>query len=167
LTKEFEIDKLKLQGIFIELGDGGEMINPMHLEEAYREFSHNLGKWVPDGIIDVNLQLLHELGFLHLSQLENSKPEDFTQYFNVIETSEKVTLFNEQFAIWIVPKLVNDIPATMTYISLLNNNKPHLEIVFSTSGVYNSPKYILKVLQHFLSEVLDTEAIITEMGKKK
>lgn len=139
----------------------------MHLEEAYKEFSQNMGKWVPDGIIDVNLQLLHELGFLSLSQMEQSKGEDFTQYFNVIETAEKVTLFNEQFAIWIVPKVVDENPTTLTYISLLNNNKPHLEIVFSTAGVYNSPKYILKVLQHFLTEVVDTEAVINAMGKKK
>jgi hypothetical protein len=40
-------------------------------------------------------------------------------------------------------------------------------LVFSTAGVYNTPKYILKVLQHFLSEVLDTEAIIIAMGKKQ
>ncbi|HSX12412.1 MAG TPA: hypothetical protein VLF61_02880, partial [Rhabdochlamydiaceae bacterium] len=74
---------------------------------------------------------------------------------------------NEQFAIWIVPRVVDNITSTLTYIALLYQNKPHLEIVFSTAGVYNTPKYILKVLQHFLIEVIDTEAIISNIGKKK
>jgi len=142
------------------------MINPTELEKAYQAFTENLGKWMPDGIIDVNLSLLNELGILNPAQLEQSSP-DITHLFHVVETPDKVTLFNEQFAIWIVPKLVNDIPQTLTYIALLQSAKPHLEIVFSTAGVYNTPKYILKVLQHFLTEVQDTEAIISSMNKKK
>jgi hypothetical protein len=143
------------------------MINPMRLEESYEEFSRNLVKWVPDGIITVNMELLHELGLLHHDQFEQAHTDDITHYFHVVETPDKVTLFNEQFAIWIVPKLVDENAATLTYIALLNSNKPHLEIVFSTTGVYNSPKYILKVLQHFLTEVIDTEAVISAIGKKK
>ena len=144
------------------------MINPIHLEEAYSEFSQNLNKWVPDGVIQVNLSLLHDLGLLNQSQFEQATIDHITHYFHVVETPDKVTLFNQQFAIWIVPKLVDDNPTTLTYVALVaNNNKPHLELVFSTSGVYNTPKYILKVLQHFLTEVLDTEAIISAMGKKQ
>lgn len=142
------------------------MINPVQLEESYKEFSQNLTQWVPDGIITVNLGLLQELGLLDHAHFEYSKQDDITHYFHVIETLDKVTLFNEQFAIWIVPKLVDETPSTMTFISLLHQDKPHLEIVFSTSGVYNTPKYILKILQHFLTEVIDTEAIIATINKK-
>ncbi len=138
----------------------------MRLEEAYAEFSQNLIKWVPDGVITVNMELLHELGLLRHAQFEQMYTDDITHYFHVVETPDKVTLFNEQFAIWIVPKLIDDNTSTLTYIALLANNKPHLELVFSTTGVYNSPKYILKVLQHFLTEVTDTEAIISAIGKK-
>jgi hypothetical protein len=141
------------------------MINPIQLEEAYKEFSQNLQKWVPDGLIAVNLALLHELGLLNNSYFEQPTPDNVNQFFHVIETEDKVTLFNDQFAIWIVPKVEQGISSTLTFIALLSGNKPHLEIVFSTSGVYNTPKYILKVLQHFLSEVIDTEAIISAMGK--
>jgi len=142
------------------------MINPIQLEESYKEFSQDLSKWVPDGIIQVNLALLHDLGLLSRDQLEHTTLDNLSHHFHVIETADKVTLFNQQFAVWIVPKLINDSPNTLTYIALLNVNKPHLEIVFSTSGVYNTPKYILRVLQHFLTEVLDTEAIISSIGKK-
>jgi hypothetical protein len=142
------------------------MINPIELEEAYKKFSANLTEWVPDGVLQVDLNLLNELGLLNHDAIESGTKEDLTHYFHVIETADKVTLFSEQFAIWIVPKLVNDIPSTMTYIALLHASKPHLEIVFSSTGVYNTPKYILKILQHFLTEVKDTEAMISAMGKK-
>lgn len=142
------------------------MINPSQLEEAYKEFTQNFNKWVPDGVMAVDLSLLHELGLLNFNHLEQGTTDSLMHYFHVIETPDKVTLFNEQFAIWIIPKITEEIPLTMTMIALLHNSKPHLEIVFSTSGVYNTPRFILKVLQHFLTEVVDTEAIISTIGKK-
>lgn len=143
------------------------MISPAQLEAAYKEFSENLSKWIPDGIILVNLNLLQDLGLLSHAQFESNSTDQFMHYFHIIESQDKVTLFNEQFAIWIVPTSEQEKATTLTYISLLQADKTHLEIVFSTSGVYNTPKYILRILQHFLNEVLDTEAVISSIGKKK
>lgn len=143
------------------------MMNPIQLEEAYKDFTENFQKWAPDGFINVNLQLLQELGLLNTNDSETSDSESLSQQFHVIETSDKVTLFNKQFAIWIVPQTDTELPSTLILISLIQNLKPHLEIVYTTSGVYNTPKYILQVLQHFLTEVLDTEAIISAINKKK
>lgn len=143
------------------------MMNPIQLEEAYRDFTENFQKWAPDGFINVNLQLLQELGLLSNSELEISDPESLSQQFHVIETSEKVTLFNKQFAVWIIPQTDTELPSTLILIALIQNLKPHLEIVYTTSGVYNTPKYILRILQHFLTEVLDTEAILSSINKKK
>ncbi len=144
------------------------MINPSILEEAYQEFSKDLPKWVHDGVIHVDMKLLSDLGLLSSAELEQSITDAYiNQHFHIIETPDKVTLFNDQFAIWIVPELLDDIPTTTTFIALLQNNKPHLEIVYMTSGVYNTPRYILKILQHFLAEVQDTEAVISAIGKKQ
>ena len=144
------------------------MINPNSLEEAFKEFSKDLSKWIPDGIIQVDMKLLNDLGLLNHAELEHSVSEaHLNHYFHIIETPDKVTLFNEQFAIWIVPELIEENPTTTTLIALLQTNKPHLEIVYTTSGVYNTPKYILKILQHYLTEVLDTEAVILSIGKKQ
>ncbi len=144
------------------------MINPSILEEAFREFTKDLLKWIPDGVTHVDMKLLSDLDLLNPSELEQPVSDAYlNQHFHIIETPDKVTLFNEQFAIWIVPELIDEIPTTTTYISLLQHSKPHLEIVYTTSGVYNTPKYILKVLQHFLAEVQDTEAIISAIDKKQ
>ena len=142
------------------------MVNPTVLEEAYQEFNRDLKKWLPDGIINVDLKVLNDLNLLSSNELEPVMDEaNLTLYFHIIETPEKVTLFNEQFAIWIVPQHIQDTPTTLTLIALLTTQKPRLEIAYSTSGVYNTPKYILKILQHFLTEVQDTEALLSSMGK--
>lgn len=143
------------------------MLNPIELEKAYQIYSEDLTKWTPDGIIPVNLSLLHEMGILKEDQKEPTEEEEgLSHYFHVIETEEKVTLFNEQFVIWITPQILDEIPTTLTLIAILHEEKPNLEAVFSSSGVYNSPKYILRVLQHFLKETLDTEQTLFSIKKK-
>lgn len=141
------------------------MLNPNKIEEIYKEYSHDLSQWVPDGIVSVDLNLLHELGLLENIRDENDSQEDFSQYFHVVETPEKVTLFNEQFLIWIVPKMEEENPITYVMIALISNNDVHLEVVFTTSGVYNTPKFVLKVLQHYLLDMLETEATLTAYEK--
>lgn len=143
------------------------MINPMKLEEAFLEFTNNFQKWMPDGVISINLSVLNELGLLKNEHFDHTSTEDLMHYFHVLETADKVTLFNDKFAIWIVPKMEEDIASTLTFIALLQKEKPHLEIVFCTEGVYNTPRHILKVLQHYLTEVVDTESFISSMDKTK
>jgi hypothetical protein len=143
------------------------MLNPIQLEEFYQQYAQDLGKWVHDGITNVDLALLHDFGILDSFEEEEDDPDDLTQYFHVIESPEKVTLFNEQFSVWIVPKSEEENPSTMVLIALNQNEKPHLEIVFNTSGVYNTPKYVLKVLQHFLVDMLETEETLTSIEKNQ
>ncbi|MCF7851906.1 MAG: hypothetical protein K9M07_01545 [Simkaniaceae bacterium] len=142
------------------------MINPTKLEQAYEEFMKDLSKWAPDGIIDVDIFLLKQLGLLHHNDDdEKILQSQFPFYFHVIETDDKVTLFNNQFVVWIVPQMVDEVPITLTLIALIGNNeKPHLEMLFSTSGIYNTPKCVLKVLRYYLTEVIDTEQVIDSIG---
>lgn len=140
-------------------------MNPIQLDQAYNEFVSNLSSWIPDGIIDVDMSLLEETGLLSIESFEDKSEEQLPHYFHVIETPDKVTLFNHQFAIWIVPKVIDDNPTTIVMISLVSNGCPHLEIVFSTKGVYNTPKFVLRVLKYYLSEVIDTEEAISSIGK--
>ncbi len=141
------------------------MLNPIQIEEAYKEFTENLGQWAHDGVLHIDLSFLHETKLLVSLQEDKGEPDDLSQYFHVIESVEKVTLFNEQFIIWIVPKMEGDAPVTNVLIALNQNEKPHLEIVFTTHGVYNTPRYVLKVLQHFLVDMLETEETLTFFEK--
>ncbi|MCB1106574.1 MAG: hypothetical protein KDK76_00590 [Chlamydiia bacterium] len=141
-------------------------MNPIQLDQAYNEFISNLSSWIPEGILEVDMELLEETGLLsHASFEEEKNQEQLPHYFHVIETSDKVTLFNHQFAIWIVPKIIDEVPTTIVMISLITQGHPHLEIVFSTKGVYNTPKFVLRMLKYYLSEVIDTEEAISSIGK--
>lgn len=143
------------------------MLNPNKIEEIYQEYSQDLSQWVPDGILSVDLNLLHELGLLDNLSDDHNNQDDFTQYFHVLETPEKVTLFNENFLIWIVPKMEEENPITYVMIALNSENAAHLEVVFTTSGVYNTPKFVLKVLQYYLLDMLETEATLTAYEKNQ
>jgi len=141
-------------------------MNPIQLDQAYNEFVSSLSSWIPEGIIEVDMSLLEETGLLtHVSFEEDNDQEQLPHYFHVIETPDKVTLFNHQFAIWIVPKIVDENPTTIVMVSLITDGKPHLEIVFSTKGVYNTPKFVLRLLKYYLSEVIDTEEAISSIGR--
>jgi hypothetical protein len=148
-------------------GEGSAMINPVRIEEMYKEFTTNLGKWAHDGIITVDLPFLQGSGLLSALQEGSQEPEDLTQYFHVVESIEKVTLFNEQFVVWIIPRMEEEKALTYVLIASSQGEKVQLEIVFVTQGVYNTPRYVLKVLQHFLIDMLDTEATLTSFEKKK
>jgi hypothetical protein len=50
---------------------------------------------------------------------------------------------------------------------MIQNNAPHLEMAFCTEGIFNTPKYIMKILQHYINEVQDVEALIASIDKKK
>lgn len=143
------------------------MLNPVQIEDVFRKYLENLSTLAHDGVIHVDLQFLYDCNLLENIQQEKEDANDLTQYFHVIESAEKVTLFNEQFVIWIIPRMEQDVPSTFVLIALCHNDNLHLEIVFTTSGVYNTPKYVLKILQYFLIDMLETEATISSMEEGK
>lgn len=138
------------------------MLKPEKLEEYYQMFHEDPNYWNHDGIIEVNLDLLKDANLLHQTEEEEKSLQDqFPFYFHVLENGSKVTLFNNQFIVWIVPNIVDEKPITKVMIALIHEDELKLEIVYQTSGVYNTPKYVLKTLRHFLSEVIDTEEEIS------
>ena len=139
-------------------------MNPIQLDQTYHEFISNLTRWIPEGIIEVNLELLEKSGLLSQESFEKeTENEQLPHYFHVIETPEKVTLFNHRFAIWIVPKLIDEMATTIVFIALIHETKPRLEIAFSTQGIYNTPKLILRLLKYYIFDVIDTEEVISSI----
>ena len=100
--------------------------NPLYLEDFYRKFTNNLSSWLPEGVIDVDLALLHRLGILR-HHTEEKYHFSLTRYFHVVESLDKITLINEQFVIWIVPEKVDDVPTTYTLICLNYPSGPQLD----------------------------------------
>lgn len=142
------------------------MLNPTQIEQAYQSFMQNLPACAHDGVQSINLNFLYNQGLLNRIGTMETETEDLTQYFHVIESTEKVTLFNDHFVVWIIPKMEEQQPVTFVLIALNSQDSPNLEVVFTAHGVYNSPQYVLKVLQHFLSDMLETEETLTLFEKE-
>jgi hypothetical protein len=138
------------------------MIKPEKLEEYFEKFIEDPNYWIQDESIDINLEMLKDWGLLNQTEEEENLLQDqFPFYFHVLENDSKVTLFNNQFIVWIIPEIMDENPCTKVMIALIKDHDLKLEIVYNTIGVYNTPKYVLKTLRHFLTEVIDTEEEIS------
>jgi len=136
--------------------------NLPQLEEQYLKYTKDIQEWLPEGVIDININILHNLNLLNY-HMSDKKSHSLTRYFQVIESFEKITLINEQFVIWIVPEKINDTPITYVLIALNAEQQLQLEIAFSTWGIYNSSRLVLRVLEKFLHEIQETEELLVSL----
>lgn len=120
--------------------------------------------WAPDALIPVDLFLLHDFGLLNYHQKSSDDPL-LTRYFQVVETSEKITLVNEDFVVWIVPEKIHGMSITYTLIALNQASSPQLELAFVTSGVYNTSRLVLRILEKFLFEIQENEDTLKKIKK--
>lgn len=134
------------------------------IEECYKKYIKNIYEWIPEGITHIDLSALQQLGLLDLGR-KTPKESALTRYFHVIESNEKITLVNEQFIIWIVPEKVQRSAITYTYIALNHPQQPHLEVAFASTGIYNSSRLVLRVLEKYLQDIEDTEDTIQKFSK--
>ena len=142
------------------------MNNIEKLEAVYKKYIQNLSDWLPEGIIRVDLALLQEMNLLDFDK-EIQKPDDsLTRYFQVIEQEDKITLVNEEYVIWIVPSSNEEIAATYTLVALNRvGREPELELAFSVSGVYNTSKMVLRLLEKFLADIQENEEALKRLNK--
>ncbi len=140
------------------------MHNLALLEESFKKFYKNIKSGHPESIIHVNLALLHQMGLLHYHSRDRHDPT-LTRYFQVIETTEKISLINDEFVIWIVPEKANEMALTYTLIALHHNEEPQLELTFITSGVYNTSRLVLRVLEKFLYDIQENEEYLNKLKK--
>lgn len=140
------------------------MHNLEYLENCYRKYIGNISDCLPEDILHVDLKLLHQLNLLHYHDPNHNDPT-LTRYFHVIESDEKITLVNDDFIVWIVPERQNDDPVTYTMIALNSEDEPSLQLCFVTSGVYNTSRLVLRLLEKFLFEIQENENLIDGLNK--
>ncbi len=128
------------------------------LEEAYKKYIKNINDFLPEGLLEVDLDLLHKHDLLNLSKKDHPT---LTQYFHVIESIEKITLVNDQFVVWIIPDQCEGNACTYVLIALNKDDNPHLEMGFVTTGVYNTSRLVLRLLEKYLFEIQENEEMLT------
>lgn len=141
------------------------MHNLAQLDEYYKKYINNLHYWIPEGIYEMNLELLQHFNLLHFKYPQKEDPA-LTKYFHIVESSEKITLYNDEFVVWITPDRKNDIPSTFVLIAVNRDGEPKLELSFTASGVYNTSTIVLKVLEKFLLEIQENEKTLLKLKNK-
>lgn len=136
------------------------MKNISLLEECFNKFTKNITHWLPEGVIEVDIHTLQKFGLLSFHGNRGKVEDSLTRYFKVLESSEKITLINDEFIVWIVPENNSEYPVTYTLIALNDGDHPHLELAFSTSGVYNTSRLVLHILEKFLLEIQENESLL-------
>lgn len=139
------------------------MHNNFELDSIYTKYINNIKEWLPDGLIEVDLFLLHELDLL-TEHGANSMCSDLTRYFQAIESDGRLTLINDHYVIWIVPDKTNPMPTTHTLIALNKNDGIHLQLGFVNKGLYNHSRIILQVLEKFLVDIQETEETLSKFA---
>lgn len=129
-------------------------------EDYYNKYVEDLDRWLPEGMVEVNLPLLKNLGLLNIHNHKEKGKDAFTRIFHVVETLEKITLINEQFVIWIIPKNEKGHYSTWGLIAIRHESYPALEVGFIASGIYNSSWLVLKILEKLLLEIQENEDLI-------
>jgi hypothetical protein len=141
------------------------MDNLTVLEECFKKYIKNMAYWAPEGIMQVDLNLLNQFDLLKFFDSAAQSEDSLTRYFHVVESPEKITLINEQFVIWIVPENVNGTPTTYALVAINHPTDLHLEIVFSVTGVYNTSWLVLRVLEKYLKDIQETEDLLNRYRK--
>lgn len=137
------------------------MLDPKALDQHFQAILNDLPGSVPDGIININDQMIKSFGLEH-RRLEKDASQS---YFYVIEAFDKITLIDERFVIWLYPVTQQTMrKETLTFIA--RHDKPHLplELVFSTKGPHNHPALVLELLECFLKEIQETEAFVDHLS---
>lgn len=142
------------------------MHNLAVIESWYQKFIQDMPTWLPEDIMSVDLNLLQKMNLLDYNDPE-SESSSLTRYFHVVESEEKITLINEEFIVWIVPEKVDDVAITYTLVAVNKGGEPELEVAFVNSGVYNTSKLVLRILEKVLQEIQENEEMIKKMKKGK
>lgn len=137
-----------------------------HLEARFQRFISSLPEWLPDGVQNVDLAFLHRLQLLSAEEESQDIMTSLTRHFHVVEAPDKITLFNEQFVAWILPQVIEQTPMTFTLIALQSEEGPIPETAFVTIGVYNTSRYVLRILERLLEEIHENEVAIRQIKEE-
>lgn len=138
------------------------MENLTEIDDYFKKITENLSRYMPDGLDQVSLETLSEKGLLGF--FKDPEEPRFTRYFHVVESSEKITLVNDQFIVWIIPEKKEDKTLTYVLIALNQRDAPHLEIAFSVEGVFNTSRLVLRLLESYLTEIQEVEESLRSFG---
>jgi hypothetical protein len=139
------------------------MHNIHQLDARFIDLVARLPEELPDGVLEISLETLYSLGLLKLQH--EKRVHVPWHFFHVHDSGDKITLYNDWYVAWIVPHQQGDIPSTLVLIASDSKQGLKPELAFVTTGVYNSSKTVLKVLERYLDEIEENNQYIHSISK--
>ena len=131
------------------------------LDAFFEHLVSHTSDLLPDGIMNINVKTLHALHLLSDdTPLPGSAPA--STLLQAIESGGRITLYNEKFALWVVPQKNADPASTIVFIASRTDEEIKPEIAFRTTGIHNRSKTILKLIDRFLADIQETETVISK-----
>lgn len=140
------------------------MVSIEQLDIFFDHLTKNTKDLLPDGILDINIKTLHTLQLLSEESSMDEIPE--SHLLQAVESEGKITLYNDRFALWIVPQVGASPSATVVYVATHNDAGVRAELGFRTTGVHNKSKTILRLIDKFLIDIQDTDSIIASFEQE-
>jgi hypothetical protein len=134
------------------------------LDTFFDFLSSHISVLLPDGILDINVKTLHSLHLLS-DEIPSPGGAPASTLLQAIESGSKITLYNEKFALWIVPQKNSDPASTIVFIARRTDDEIKPEIAFRTAGIHNRSKTILKLIDRFLADIQETETVISKFER--
>lgn len=141
------------------------MISLFRTEQVFQDLIRNLPHYLHDAIIQIDDYQLRILGLCD-KQLNQPPDQDHSFCrFCVAESGEKLTLINESFISWIVPKWNQLTGETLILVATYQGCDIQLISALVLGGERNSPNAVLKVLERVLIDVWENNLLCTLLGK--
>ena len=96
------------------------MYDPILVEHHYQSFVSDVKSNIPDGVLKITDDILEQ----YQISLDNDDYDDPVKpycYFYVVENTDKITLVNNDFIVWIVPKVLDLQAVTFILVGLRDN----------------------------------------------
>jgi hypothetical protein len=131
-----------------------------YLDEFFEKFSSNPAQYFPDGILDIDIKTLNEYNLLS-EEKKSQRKIPIVHYLKIHDSQDRITLFNDHFAVWIVPE--KDSFYTTVYIAKFQDGDLKIEIAFRAEGLHNKSKTILRLVERFLTDIQETDSMLNEL----
>jgi hypothetical protein len=128
------------------------------LNAFFAQLSTNTVNLLPDGILEINIKVLQSLRLLA------EEPLPKLASFTTVESDDKITLYNDAFALWIAPQKTEP-PTTIVFIARRTAESLVPEMAFRTKGLHNKSKTIIRIIDRFLTEIQETNFVISDLEK--
>lgn len=141
------------------------MISLFRAEQAFSLLIKNLPFFLRESLIRVDPHQLAILGLDDQTLLQ--PPDQKLSYcrFCVAEASGKLTLINEMFVAWIVPKWNSAKEETLLIVATCQAGDIHPITALILSGPRNTPNAALKILEGVLIDIRENDLLCTTLGK--